>query len=300
MYKVKWYKEFGYRRNPLDNDPLNTREDPIGYDDELDRLLYLIEAEGIALVEGPRGSGKTLLLGQVIQKFGGSGKIIYVDGDKINRRISISELLIGNQGIIGKLLKKKPRGMILLLDNSKALPRKTYELLQYYFDQGYLKSIIFTTDDQKKLEFPGSLFDRIGSRVIKTKPLAMEDAVELVLERLNQDLISKDQLEKIFVMSDKDMTRFLANVEKVLQHMAEEDLEDVDMKTITKVINVETEDEDDEDPEICLECGDELSKVGPHYRCDNCDLYCPACGVLIEIDDYECPSCGVQFEEEDE
>lgn len=300
-----WYKELGYKRNPVESDPLKTQEEPYGYDEAIERLLYLVEAESAVLIEGPDGSGKSLLMRQVIDRFGGRGSVIYVDGERVNKRMDVSEILMGNQGALRKMLKKRPKGMILLLDNAPALPRKSYELLQYYFDQGYLKSIVFATNDRNKLQMPGSLVDRIGSRVIKTEPLTMEQAVELVLERLNQDLLSKDKLEKIYIISDKNMRMFLSNVEKVLEYIVEEDLDDIEFKTIAKVLDAQEPQEEDieddeEDPMICQECGEMLVQVGDHYRCEYCDLYCPVCGVLIEVDDYECPSCGVEFEDDED
>ncbi len=311
---MNWYKEMGFKRNPLEVDPFRNKEEPIGYYDEIENLLYYIESGNTVLIEGPKGSGKTLLLAQAIKNFGGKGRIIYIDGNKVNKRLEISRLLIDNQGFFRRFLKKKPKGMILLLDNAFALPRKSYEQLQYYFDQDYLKSIVFTTDDREKLNFPSSLDDRIGDRIIKTKKLPMEDAVELVLDRLNQDMISKDLLEKVFILSDKDIITFLKNCNKILEYMYENDLEEIDLKTINKVLSEESKepekagediDEDDgeadeESPDICAECGENLEKVGEHYRCKNCDFYCPSCGILIEADDIKCPSCGVQFEFDEE
>ena len=300
---MKWYKEFGYKNNPLENNPLKTEEEPFGYDKEIEQLLYFVDAGNAVLIEGKEGSGKTLLLKQVIDKFGGRGRIVYVNGDNVNRRADFSQLLIGNQSFLRKLLKKRPKDMILLLDNAKALNKKTHELLQYYFDQDYIKSIVLTTTDRAKLELPQSFYDRIGNRVIATKPLSMEEAVELVLDRLDQDLISKDLFEKLFILSDKNMKTFLRNSELVLEHMAENDLDSVDFKTINKIVNQgteKTEEEDIEDVDACFECGEKLVKVGSHYRCKECDLYCPVCGVLIREDDYECPSCSVQFEDEED
>ncbi|MGM5488927.1 MAG: AAA family ATPase [Nanobdellota archaeon] len=297
---MKWYQELGFKNNPLESNPLRSQEEPYGYDDEIEKLGYYVESGNAVMIEGPEGSGKTLLLGQIINGFGGKGKIIYLDGNKVNRRIDISNLLIGNQSLVRRMLKKRPKGMILLLDNAIALPRKSYELLQYYFDQDYIKSIVITTTDHKKLDLPGSMIDRIGSRIFKTKPLSMEEAVELVLDRLNQDLISKDNLEKLYILSDKNMKQFLFNCEKVLKYMVDNDLEEIDFKTISKVAGEKDEEEGEEDVFVCNECGEELVLVDEHYRCKNCDMYCPVCGVLIEEDDYECPNCAVQFEDEED
>ena len=296
---MSWYKKLGFRRNPLEVNPLKNREEPIGLHDEIDRLLYYVDSGNAVLIQGPSGSGKTLLLGQIIRNYGGKGRIIYIDGNKVNKRLDVSKLLIQNQGMWRKFLNKRPKGMILLLDNAIALPRKSYELIQYYFDQDYLKSIVFTTDDKKKLNFPVSLHDRIGNRTIKLKSMSEEDAIDLVLERLNQDVISKDKLEKIYILSDKNLKEFMRNTELVVSYMVENELDDIDIKTLNKVLGSKEKEDEEDDTEICLQCSEPLVKVGDQYRCKECDMYCPECGVLISEDDYECPNCGVQFEEEE-
>lgn len=302
---MKWYTEYGYKNNPVESDPFKTKEDPLGYETEINELLYNIEAGNSVIIEGPENSGKTLLLSKVIERFGGNGDLIYVDSNHMNKRLDIESLILGNEGFLRRTFKKKPKGMILLLDNILDLPLKTYELLQYYYDQDYLKSIIFSTKSIKKLNLPESFLNRIGKRIIKTKALTMEEAVDLVLTRLDQDLISQDKLEKLYVISDKDLKKFLKNVERVLSYMAENDEEELDFKTISKVVNGEDSEDDADDIEeesvmVCEECGEPLKKVGLHYRCPECDYYCPVCGILINEDDYDCPNCGAEFEFEEE
>ncbi|MCB9362766.1 AAA family ATPase [Candidatus Woesearchaeota archaeon] len=303
--KVEWYTEYGFKDNPLEINPLEASEDPVGFDQEIEDLLYYVESGNVILIEGPKSSGKTLLLGQVIEKFGGKGRIVYIDGNNLNRKYQIDELLTDAQGFFRRMFKKRPKGMILLLDNSVDLPLKTYEMLQYYFDQDYLHSVVFTAADGKKLAMPKSMRDRIGSRTIKTKTLSRDAAVDMVLDRLNQDIISKDMLEKLHIMSDNDMKRFLVNCNKVFDYMVDEEKDDIDLKTMTKVVNEDSEydellkDEVSEDAFVDEETGEKLVKVGEHYRSPD-DLYCPECGALIDEDDDECPSCGVIFEEADD
>jgi ABC-type oligopeptide transport system ATPase subunit len=309
---MDWYKEFGYKHNPLEVNPLKNKEEPFGLFDEIDNLLYFVESDNCAIIKGESGSGKTLLLTQIIKKYGGKGRIIYIDGNRINKRFEFSKILMKKQSFMHRLLGKRPKNMILLIDNAKSLTPKAYKQIQYYFDQDYIKSIVFATEDLEALNMPQSFLDRIGKRVIELKPLSMDEAVELVLERLDQDIISKDKLEKIFILSDKNMTSFLKNVQKVLLYLAEEDENEdleLDINTINEIVTKEDdhdledddENEDDEDStDVCSDCNEKLVRIGNHYRCEECDLYCPECGVLIDPEDYECPSCGIKFEDDED
>jgi len=299
---MEWYEELDFDENPLEVNPFEIDVDAIGYEEELEDLLYFVESGNIVIIEGPSGSGKTLLLSKVVDEYKGKGRIIYIDGNKFNKRLDISDVLISNQSYVNKVLSKKPKGMILLVDNVESLNKVAYEQIQYYFDQDYLKSVVFATKNIKDVGFPQSILDRAGNRIIKLNAPDESLAADIVWDRLHKDLLSKDQLEKLFVISDKNMEAFFKNTEKVLMYMVDNELQTIDLKTITKIIGRKPDEEEviEEDPYICSECGTKLEKVGDYYRCPNCDLYCPVCGILIEGTEEYCPNCGVKFEYEDD
>ena len=56
------------------------------------------------LIEGKTGTGNTGLLKYAIDNFKGEGKVVYVDGNKLNKKLNERDLL-------------KKKGMILLMDN---------------------------------------------------------------------------------------------------------------------------------------------------------------------------------------
>ena len=108
----------GFDENPFELNPFNIDFALVGRKNEAEELLYRIEAGSMMVIEGKEGSGKTALLKHAIDNFKGKGKVIYVDGNKLSKRLNIDSLLIKRSGFLrGKLLKKKPKEMILLLDN---------------------------------------------------------------------------------------------------------------------------------------------------------------------------------------
>ena len=83
--------------------------------------------------------------------------------------------------------------MVVLMDNVHELSKENTERLKYYFDQNYIKSIIFTCDKYSKVKFSESLKDRIGQRVVETPKLASEDAVEVVRNRIGESELFNDK-----------------------------------------------------------------------------------------------------------
>ena len=234
---MEWHKSFGYVSNPFEYNPLKVDDKLYGYEAELSKLLYWVESGSMGLIQGPQGSGKTRLLRAVIDSFGGKGKVVLLDGDKINHDLDISRILLKNQSATRKALKKYPRNMILLLDNAKALTMESYKRLQFFFDQGYIKSIIFVASDRSDLEFPKSMDDRLGSRVVSTKALDRAKELEMVFFRQGEDpLFSYKNLEDIQKHSG-DLKEFLSNINAIGVYMAENDLKRCDVRIIKKVLS---------------------------------------------------------------
>ena len=204
------------------------------------------------------------------------------------------------------MFNKKPKDMIVLLDNATNITPHNYKLLQYYFDQNHVRSVVFTVDNIENLNLPESFYDRIGKRVIKTKEIAKDDAVKVVLDRLTNKYLSKENVELIYDLyksSDDafNMNTFIKRCEAVLDYMAKNKkltISDDEIKEIFDRNNFKTQSSyETYESTHCHECGNELVKVGDNYRCETCDSFCLNCGALIEDEDVTCPDCGVVFED---
>ncbi len=284
-----WFKKFGFRKNPFDVNTLKTKFKIIGREFEAKEIIYRIASGSMLLIEGKSGFGKTALLKHAIDNFKGKGKVVYVDASSLNKRLDIA-----------KLIYKKPKGMIILLDNVQYLSKKNNDKIKYYYDQDRIKSVVFTTNSYELVNFSDSIIDRIGNNVIKLKNLSQSYVVELARGRLaGFDIISDTILKKIY-SNAKNIKEFLLMCNSLGEYLADEgkqtanlyDLKHIDTESFDKLeINGSG---------VCDNCGADLIKIGGYWRCENCDQYCLNCGALVEEKDSYCPECGVEFEEESE
>jgi Cdc6-like AAA superfamily ATPase len=213
---MEWYEKLGFDEDPFSTDSRENHDKLVNMDDVVQEIFYRIDAGSMLTVEGGPGTGKTTLLMIAARKFGGSRNVVYVDSKVLDKNLNITHLLQDRYGIWGRILNKKPRNMIVLLDNVQALSKKNTERLKYYFDQNYIKSIVFTTERYSKAKFSDSLKDRIGKRVVKIPALTDEDAIEIVRKRIGESELFNDELiKKIFKSSHYSPKELLVNCSNV-------------------------------------------------------------------------------------
>lgn len=283
---MRWYKKFGFKKNPFMLNPLKSDFDIIGRDLECEEILYRISSGSMLLIEGKVGTGKTTLLKHAINNFKGKGKVIYVNAALLNKRLDIA-----------KLIHKKPKGMILLLDNVQYLSKNNSNKIKYYFDQDRIKSVVFTTTSYKLVNFSDSIKDRIGKNIIKLKNFSQTTILEIARDRLKDaDFIPDIVLKRIYDEA-ANLKEFLATCAALGEYLLSQEKEVASVFDL-KSINVLYEDIDYNDTEVCETCHEGLDKVGNYWRCKNCDQFCLNCGALADDDDVYCPECGVEFEEE--
>jgi replication-associated recombination protein RarA len=275
-----WYQDKGFDEDPLVSDPFRHSFEPLNLESEIEEVLYKVSSGSMCMVVGPEGSGKTALLKKVIDNFRGEGKVIYFDGKRINKRLDIEQLLIKGNGLRGSLLGKKPKGMILLLDNVHSLSKRNSKLIKFYFDQDFLKSVVFTTNDQDVLE--DSIMSRIGTSIIRLSSLSEKDAIKLVESRLGEDVVSEKLVKDIYSVSGKDASKLLVSLDLVLKSGIESPTKE-ELKELLENDGVADVDS------VCDSCSSDLVEVNGFWRCQNCDKYCQNCGILE--DEEQCRNC---------
>jgi type II secretory pathway predicted ATPase ExeA len=211
-YKMDWYEELEFEEDPFSIDPRENHENLVEMQEVIDEIKYRISASSMLVIEGQLGTGKTTSLMVAANKFGGKKNVVYLDCQILEKNLNITHVLQDRFGVVGRMLNKKPHDMIVLMDNVHELSKQNTERLKYYFDQNYIKSIIFTTKSYRSAKFSQSLRDRIGNRVIKLPKLSDDDAVEVIRNRIGDIELFNDKLiKKIYKMSKGSIKQLLEN-----------------------------------------------------------------------------------------
>jgi Cdc6-like AAA superfamily ATPase len=243
----KWYLNYDFDSNPFEINPI--KDEPrqlIGLEDLEKEIVYRILSGNMLFIEGDSGKGKTALLRYAIDNFRGHGKVMYVDSQRVNKVINVEELLINANKFRGRILGKKPKRMILLIDNIESLTKRNWERIKYYFDQDYIRSVVFTGKNYKSVKFPGSIKSRIGNRIIKLNSVTLTEAIQIIQERLGDDyeeILIDDEIKILIKISKFNIKKFMMNCYKLAQYKMDEDLSEVDEEEIKKALNIDVDEE---------------------------------------------------------
>ena len=227
-----WYNEAGFAENPFDDSPDKRL---VGYEKILNDVTYNINAGNIIFLEGKNGFGKTSILKRATQQFMGFGRVAYIECNKI-KELNIENVLTGKYSWTERLFNKYPRGMIVLIDDVQELDKKNTERLKYFYDQDYIKAIVFAGENYNKLNFSESLKDRVKN-VIKLPLLNDYEAVDLINSRLDgKELIPADVAKEIFERVDKNPGEFLRICGELCKNAVEMKEEKVMIEHVNNVL----------------------------------------------------------------
>ena len=212
---MEWYEYFDFEEDPFSKDPRENHDKLIDMEEYIEEMFYRIKSGSMLVIEGNEGAGKTTMLMIAAKKFGGHRNVVYVDCEILDKNLNITHVLQERYGILGRLFNKKPRNMILLLDNVNYLSKKNTERIKYYFDQNYIKSIVFTTKSYSRAKFSDSLRDRIGKRVVKLPKLRQDMAIEIIMSRIDNNEMFNEQIIKKIFKTSKNLKELLQNCKEV-------------------------------------------------------------------------------------
>lgn len=236
---MEWYEEIEFDENPFKQE-----SKLIGFEDVVNELNYAIVSGSMIFIEGERGSGKTKLLKEAIRKFGGHGKIIYVNGRELHTELNVERLLKNRHGVLGRVFNQKPKGMILLLDDVEHISKRNCERIKYYFDQNYLRSVVFASKSLADAGLSDSVKQRLW-KVLRLHELTNYEAVQLVRTKVGNDMLNDRAIKEIFRLSDRNPKKFLENCEKVCKvaaknkSLTEEDVQAILTEQQTEVMVVD-------------------------------------------------------------
>src|SRR3989344_1433647 len=229
-----WYKELNLESNPFS---LEKQTELIGYEDVIDSMIYVLESGNMIFIEAPDGHGKTSLLKIAIEKYKGQGKVAYIDCNRLDD-LNIERVIMKRYGFFKRLFSKTPKEMIILIDNINNLSKKNCERLKYFFDQNYVRSVVFAGIDYNSVYFTPSLKERI-SKVEKLPILKDEEAREIIEVIIgNNEMFSKDVVKELFSISSKNPKVFIQNCEKSAKYAVENYSRIVKQDHLNKLFNV--------------------------------------------------------------
>ncbi len=214
---MEWYEELGFEENPFDNSPGFAARFAVGLEEPLGELEYYVSSGSLVFVEGAAGSGKTVLLRKLAEEFG--GKAAYADCSAGG--IDVRSMIRRKASLLDRLLGRSPKNLVLMIDSTANLSANTMDLLKYHYDSNSFASIIFAGTSLKTARLSPALVDRIGSRVVKLRQLAEEDAVAMVRKRLgsfgssgSSSILGDDAVRRLYKMSGKNAVKLLQLCEK--------------------------------------------------------------------------------------
>ena len=216
-----WFEKIGYAYNPFTIKPGFFDDAIFGYDEEIDELIKSLNNKSMHFLEGDFGLGKTTILKFIINDFKETKKkVIYISRNRSDRSFNYSKLLKGVNKGINKLLGKKAKNVILIVDETEKINNNDCKQIKQLFDDNYIQSVLFIDISFKEAKLSDEIKSTIGKNIIKLRELTPKDAVELIRDRLekNENLISDDYIKKIFNISKKNTRQFLLNIEEVCRH----------------------------------------------------------------------------------
>ncbi|MFW5852692.1 MAG: AAA family ATPase [Nanoarchaeota archaeon] len=220
MANELWYKQFGFKQNPFTIKPGLLHDEVIAYD--LDSLFNKIDYGEVVFVEGPYGSGKSTILKNIINEFGGKKQVVYYAANRNGKSIDFYSLLKGKYGFFGRMMKGLPRDMILLIDEADSMSEEDFENLREYYEQGNFKSVVLVADSFDKLKISDYFFELVKDNIISLTELDENEAVVLIRSRIGDlDFLPDDIIKRIYPLSKKNPRALLKNCEDVCRYAYE-------------------------------------------------------------------------------
>ena len=185
----QWYQKLGFKKYPLD-----PRSNPnlVAVDHIEERLVNYIQQGNMCLLCGLTGSGKTSMLQRVMQSKGlKSFDFIYISADGIKKDKDIGDLVKDKMSILDRILFRKPKNLVILLDECQVASRILTESIKSKWNEVYdsgdkiVHSVVVSQIPSRlSSNFSGSFMDRLGKRVIRMKKLTANELKEVLKVRL--------------------------------------------------------------------------------------------------------------------
>ena len=233
-----WYNQLGFYNNPFSIKPAAFHDEILGHNGIVDEVLDKVRSGNILFLEGDYGSGKTTILKNIINEFGGKKKVVYYSCNRSENGLDVQRLIKGGKRFFEKIFNLNPTNMVLLLDEVQDLSKEDCESLHSSFDNKSFKSIILVSKDSKDVRFGNGLKRLIGKNIIRMKKFNSDEAVEFIRKRIgNLKILSDDSIKLLNKKADGNPRILLKDCEEVCKYALENFEDEVNEEIVKKVLD---------------------------------------------------------------
>ena len=219
LTKKTWYENLSFKQNPFSMKPNHTF-DLRGQQKVSEEVIQLINDEGMCVVHGTYGTGKTSFLHKIITNFKGHKKVVYFSCNRLTKELDLKKLLT-ERTLISKLFNIKGKQMILLLDEADSLTKTDFDKIYSNYNKGFIKSVVFITHNLKKFSLPSKLETIVDKNIFTFERLDEQTVLQIVHDRIGEQKLLPDDVVKEIYAKSRSMRHFLKNCEIFMRHMIE-------------------------------------------------------------------------------
>jgi len=229
---TSWYKELGFRNYPLD-----PRSNPnlIGVDKQEEDLVNYILQGNMCLLCGFTGSGKTSMLRRIQKNPKLKGlTFVFISADGVDKQYQIDDAIKSSKSFVDLLLFRKPRKVVVLLDESHLANRILTESIKSKWnfvhpngDKMIQSVIVSQIDSQLGTNFSGSFIDRLGHRKVQMRRLEPEELIQVLRQRMHNgsrnwaDLFDEDGVTFLAKSADGSVRALLEYAYVIYRKLSE-------------------------------------------------------------------------------
>ena len=229
---MMWYKKVGFYSNPFSIKPAAFHDEVIGQN--LKMVMEKVDDGGFVFIKGEYGTGKTSVLKRIINRYKGKGKLIYINLEFLDE-VKVEELLKKRAGFFQRMFGRLPKEAVLLVDEAQLIKKNISEDIYNFFDEGFIKSVVFVGTDLNKKSLSSDVEKRLHGNFVSLKTLTPQNAIKIVRKRIGSVLLSDNVITEIFSYSQNPRI-FLENCEDVCKYAIDAYSSQVDSEHVKAVL----------------------------------------------------------------
>ncbi|HLP79839.1 MAG TPA: hypothetical protein VK158_04350 [Acidobacteriota bacterium] len=229
---MSWFSELGFSSYPLDP---RSNPDLVGVDNVEEELIEYIIQGNMCLLCGFTGSGKTSMLKKISKSPKlKSYKFVFISADGVNKQFLVDDAIKSSKSLIDLLTFRKPKRLIVLLDESHLANRILTESIKsrwnfiYPDGEKMIQSVVVSQiEPQLGTNFSGSFMDRLGKRIVKMRRLEPSELEQVLRNRLQTpkknyvDVFDKKALDFLIKSADGSVRAMLEYTNVIFQKLHE-------------------------------------------------------------------------------